>query len=57
MHHQVDPVHGAHQAVLIPHVANKVADAIVVEPGHAHFVLLQFIAAENDDLLRLIVIQ
>ncbi len=46
------PVHGAQQAVAVAHVADEIAQGWMRKSGHAHLVLLEFIAAEDDDLLR-----
>ena len=57
MDDDIHAVEGAPQALLIAHVADKIAQVGVVETRLAHLVLLQFVAAEDDHLGRLIFVQ
>src|ERR1035441_1994402 len=45
------------EAPLIAHISNEVAQALMIEPRGPHFVLLEFIAAENDQPLGAILPQ
>jgi hypothetical protein len=47
------PVHGSEEPLAIPDVAYEKSQVGGLESGFAHFVLLQLIPAEDDDLLRL----
>jgi hypothetical protein len=57
MDHNVHAVHRAHQAFAVADIADEITQRGVVEPAHAHLVLLEFVAAEDDDLLRLVFLQ
>jgi len=48
---------GALQALLVANIAEKIAQAGMIDSRGAHFMLLQFIAAEDDEFLRPILIQ
>ena len=48
------PAEGALQPGRIAHVSDKIAQTGVVKAGSPHIVLLQFIAAENHQPLRMI---
>ena len=54
MHDDIDAVEGALEAVAVAHVADEVAQRIAAEFGklNAHLVLLQLVAAEDDQLFR-----
>src|SRR5580692_7534327 len=43
------------QTSLVAHISNEVAQAGMIQSGSAHVVLLQFIAAENHKLFRLVI--
>src|ERR1051325_2084663 len=45
----------AFQSLGIPHVTNKIPQARMIETGHPHIVLFEFVAAEDDELLRMVV--
>jgi hypothetical protein len=53
MDNDVHAVHCAHEPLPVAHIADEIAQRLVVESVHLHFVLFQLIAAEDDNLLRL----
>src|ERR1022692_205236 len=50
----IDSHHGTPQAVQIAHVADEIAETGIVESTHPHFVLFQFVAAKDDQALRIV---
>src|SRR5579859_53406 len=50
----IDPYHCSPQAVDITNVADKIAQAWIVKASLPHLVLLQLIAAEDDQALRVV---
>ena len=57
VHHHRHSGKGALQALRIAHVADEVAQAGMIEARRPHIMLLQFVAAEDDELLRMVVAQ
>src|SRR5215217_4170698 len=57
MDNDIHAVHSSHKPFTVTHVANKIAQRRMVISMHFHFVLLQFIPAEDNDLLRLFFLQ
>ena len=53
MHHNIHAVHGAQQPVAVAHITDEVAQGRVIVARHAHFMLFEFIAAEDNDLFGL----
>ena len=45
------------QALRIAHVADEITQAGMIESRRAHIVLFQFVAAEDDELLRMVFTQ
>ena len=57
VHHDGDSGKGALQALRVAHIADEVAQAGMIEARRPHVVLLEFVAAEDDELLRMVVAQ
>nr|BFE77007.1 hypothetical protein GCM10020092_103080 [Actinoplanes digitatis] len=57
MHDVVDAVHGAGEALAVAYVADEEAQPRVVAEHLPDLVLLQFVAGEHDDALRVQVCQ
>ncbi len=57
MDDDIDSMHGADESLPVAHIADEIAQAFVVEPAHLHFMLFQLVAAEDDDLLRLLLLE
>src|SRR5262245_17056459 len=56
VHHDIDAVHGPGEPVAIPHVADEEAEGVVIEARH-HLRLLELVAAEDDEALRMVLRQ
>ncbi len=58
MYHDIYAVHGAAQAFLIAHIADKIANAGIIEPKNfPHIVLLKLITTINNHFGGVIFIQ
>src|SRR5581483_11228588 len=57
MYHDSYPRQSTIEAGTIADVADEISQTRIVEPGSLHVVLLQFITAENDELLRPVIAQ
>ncbi len=54
MHHVIDAIQRAVQAILIAHITDKEANALVTLEPLGHVPLFHFVAGENNDLLRVV---
>jgi hypothetical protein len=45
-------MHGTDKSVSIANISNEIAQVYLVEAGRPHFMLLELIATEHNDLLR-----
>ena len=57
MHHDAYPGQGALQALRVAHVPDEVAQAGMIEARRPHVMLLELVAAEDDELLRMVITQ
>lgn len=53
MDDDIHTVHRADKPLAVAHIADKIAQRGMVESLHAHFMLFQLVAAEDDDFPRL----
>ena len=55
MHHHGDSSEGTLQTLRVAYVTDKISQAGMIKSPHPHVMLLELVAAEDDQLLRMVV--